>query len=844
MRRGVDSVYLLFGLLVVLGFLVFLSVGNFKSSGNYIINSGDFLGEEWTADVGEEVNPPSSNYFEIVQYYSYERGDFNEDGVVDDKDLQIFADYGFNGGEVPEPFGLADLNYDNTFDVSDFLLMSGYLNVKDTFYLPLYRRGDVNRDGFVNIDDRDFLSKYMFESGSSAPSPIALADVNFDGVVDVDDFNFLNEELVMGGKTGELYRPGDVNRDGLVNDLDIDFLTDYLFYGGEPPNPFGLGDVNLDLIVDLSDLLLVSEYLYGESSQGFYDFIRMGDVNVDGFVNQVDVDFLTDYSFNGGEAPAFTTLADVNEDGLIDFGDATLLSEHLLGVTDIPLLKYRLGDVNKDGHVDTGDVDFLSDVMFRGGSIETQSLADVNLDGVMDIDDLNYLVDFVSGNLPAPGDSILLGDVNHDFVVNGADRDYLVAYQNQGGDVLLPWVAGDVNSDGAVDVSDSLAISDFLNGQEIFTPEYISRGDVYLDGVLSQEDVDFLNGYIFSGSNSPRPLGLADVNLDGVVDVGDVLALNERVNFRGNAPYSFLKRGDINKDNVLDENDVDILLEYIFNFGRAPEPLGIGDVDLDGVVDTSDILFLSEIVGVSSDIGDLDCDPNIDVNYICEGTTAYLCSEEGTWVNHGQIEGVCGYTSGSGDEGGSPGGSTRPDPVIHSPKDLIYSKTKIPLIVEDENDVAVYWQYSLNTGDRIDFDADEDSFIEVSGEGDYNLVVYASRYSSFSNSESASVKFGVVFPATSTVVCGDNYCGYGESCLSCEEDCGECTYTNTGAYGECGDGICEDSEDKFLCPVDCGDGSSKSWWWVLIAALIVAGILTVIILIMKRTSLKKFFNKR
>ncbi|MBS3094830.1 hypothetical protein J4474_04140 [Candidatus Pacearchaeota archaeon] len=47
------------------------------------------------------------------------------------------------------------------------------------------------------------------------------------------------------------------------------------------------------------------------------------------------------------------------------------------------------------------------------------------------------------------------------------------------------------------------------------------------------------------------------------------------------------------------------------------------------------------------------CDNIYDKEYMCEGTTAFLCGANNVWENKGNIEGVCGYTSGGGTNHGS-----------------------------------------------------------------------------------------------------------------------------------------------------------------------------------------------
>jgi hypothetical protein len=63
-------------------------------------------------------------------------------------------------------------------------------------------RGDVNRDGVINISDVVYLINYLF-IGGPAPDPLAL---------------------------------GDANCDGVVNGADVVYLINYLFIGGPPPS--------------------------------------------------------------------------------------------------------------------------------------------------------------------------------------------------------------------------------------------------------------------------------------------------------------------------------------------------------------------------------------------------------------------------------------------------------------------------------------------------------------------------------------------------------------------------------------------------------------------------------
>lgn len=81
---------------------------------------------------------------------------------------------------------------------------------------------------------------------------------------------------------------------------------------------------------------------------------------------------------------------------------------------------------------------------------------------------------------------------------------------------------------------------------------------------------------------------------------------------------------------------------------------------------------------------------------------------------------------------------------------------------------------------------------------------------------------GGVFEVTFGIesVCGDGVCGGGETCSTCEEDCGVCGYCGDGACNGdetcatceadcgpceyCGDGICNNGETCSTCEEDCG----------------------------------------
>mgnify|MGYP001603245472 FL=1 len=210
----------------------------------------------------------------------------------------------------------------------------------------------------------------------------------------------------------------------------------------------------------------------------------------------------------------------------------------------------------------------------------------------------------------------------------------------------------------------------------------------------------------------------------------------------------------------------------------------------------------SSIDGGETFLGDIweffsgeQCNPNFDIDYFCQGTVAFLCGENHVWEEKGQIQGVCGFSVPSSDSGGS--GSPRPKIVIYSPKNVVYSSTRIFLEVIDIKKIAKYWGYSLNQGPRITF---KPNITIIAREGSNYLEIYASRFSTFSSYSREGVSFNVLL-SSSANICGDGVCQVSESCGNCERDCGVCLPANLGSY--CGDNVCDADESSTTCSEDC-----------------------------------------
>lgn len=116
-----------------------------------------------------------------------------------------------------------------------------------------------------------------------------------------------------------------------------------------------LGDVNLDGQVNNDDLLLIQGFLQGKNALTSKQ-LQAADMNNDGEV------MTTDYVLLKNQLISQYQLGDVNMDGVIDQKDLTLLRNYLENSQNYPLntIQLALADVTKDGSVNSADLNKLN----------------------------------------------------------------------------------------------------------------------------------------------------------------------------------------------------------------------------------------------------------------------------------------------------------------------------------------------------------------------------------------------------------------------------------------------------------------------------------------------------
>lgn len=197
-----------------------------------------------------------------------------------------------------------DANQDNKVDQSDSITIRNYLNFGGK--LACVDAADSNDDGFVTMQDVNYLQSWLFLGGTEPPSPGAFTK----GTDPTSDDSGCGETT--GSPTGE----GGVYTDNLM------FLR---------------GDVNNDGKIDISDSIVIANHIQGNGRIKCSD---AADANDDGYVNNLDYDYLSSYLFKGGPAPTGPTPSrgygrDLTPDGIgcMDNSPALISDIRVVGIT-------------------------------------------------------------------------------------------------------------------------------------------------------------------------------------------------------------------------------------------------------------------------------------------------------------------------------------------------------------------------------------------------------------------------------------------------------------------------------------------------------------------------------
>jgi hypothetical protein len=108
-----------------------------------------------------------------------------------------------------------------------------------------------------------------------------------------------------------------------------------------------------------------------------------------------------------------------------------------------------------------------------------------------------------------------------------------------------------------------------------------------LDSTLSRDEVDAFLALTARNVDTLNP-GLEGLLGHGLISPAELSRLTSDRN-----------TGDVNLDGIINTFDIILLVNYVFKGGTPPVPISSGDVGCDGVITAADIVFLARYVFLS-----------------------------------------------------------------------------------------------------------------------------------------------------------------------------------------------------------------------------------------------------
>ena len=201
-----------------------------------------------------------------------------------------------------KPYG--DVNRDGYIYLDDVTAIKKHINNEIKLESQeMLKAADINGDGLITGADATLLQyatvKAINFDGTSLIKNILYGDITMDGIITQDDYNDIKRHV-----NGEMKLThtniADINNDGLVNDTDLLLiegilnktfqhnilqpLTNYILYG----------DVDLNGKIQSRDITVIKQYLEGKTKLNNQQ-LRNADVNNDGTVNETDAKLIQEY---------------------------------------------------------------------------------------------------------------------------------------------------------------------------------------------------------------------------------------------------------------------------------------------------------------------------------------------------------------------------------------------------------------------------------------------------------------------------------------------------------------------------------------------------------------------
>ncbi len=404
-----------------------------------------------------------------------------------------------------------DVNLDGVVNSQDAVELSNFLAYQNGTDYAQSLTADVNKDGSVTYADLLILRFFLDQRIEYLPYTykVKIGDVNCDDIIDYQDAAFLKDNL---GKTKEFTTHqalnADTNVDGVINELDVKLLNAYLatLISNLPfTGTIVFGDVNLDNHINVLDSILLQRYVAKSITLSDNALIN-ADVNEDNVVNDVDATLIRFYLSKTISTLPYSTntiLGDINVDGKVNNADIELLAKFLTQSKDLTCDGSINADVNSDNKIDFTDKLILKAFVAKQITAlpyqESFRYGDVNNDGLNNLDDYAYLKNALANKTSLDMRTQLSADVNKDGEINHTDELILLAFAKK--EILtLPYdykiTAGDVNLDGTIDMRDVQKLSAALSSQLSLTVLETANADTTANGTVDKTDLGVLMAYV------------------------------------------------------------------------------------------------------------------------------------------------------------------------------------------------------------------------------------------------------------------------------------------------------------------------------------------------------------
>lgn len=254
-------------------------------------------------------------------------------------------------------------------------------------------------------------------------------------------------------------------------------------------------------------------------------------------------------------------------------------------------------------------------------TIKISSLGDVNLDGKINIRDVTVINRYINNLEELNNEQLTNADVCSDGEINQLDLDILNRYV-AGHAISFPFIYGDVNCDGTVDITDVTLVQlhNSTNNSYELTREGVNRADVNLDGVVNDFDrliiqryVSELSGYEKlpitinedNSSSDDMKFHIFDINDEHMIsgfDVADLRVSTVRQQFNSKLSIDFYNKNGVKlNDNQLiatgckikiDEKTTEEVSEELAGMIGEYTIIIYGDTTGDGKINALDALAL------------------------------------------------------------------------------------------------------------------------------------------------------------------------------------------------------------------------------------------------------------